>query len=244
MQPNVLIFVPVFNCERQITRVLKALQSVPDTVASQILVVDNVSADKTVAAVHQAISEREKGPPILLKENPTNLGLGGSHKVAFHYAAAHGFDFCVTFHGDDQADVGDLIRVLESGEFQKYDHFLGSRFHKESVRERYSYLRIAGNLALNCLASLVTRFSISDLGSGLNVRRVSAVIHPRVDRLPNDLTFDVLLLLYALRKKQRVQFFPITWRHTDQKSNARVFRQGIQLLVHLARYRLQPASFV
>lgn len=238
MQPNTLIFVPVFNCERQIIRVLKALQSVPDSVASQILVVDNLSSDQTVAAVHRAISERKMGPAIVLKENGANLGLGGSHKVAFKYAAKHGYEFCVTFHGDDQADVGDLVRVLESGEFLKYDHFLGSRFHKESVRERYSCVRLGGNLALNFLASLVTRFSISDLGSGLNVRRVKAVTDPKVDKLPNDLTFDVLLLLYALRKKQSIRFFPITWRHTDQKSNARVFRQGVALLIHLARYRL------
>lgn len=87
MQPNTLIFVPVFNCERQIIRVLKALQSVPDSVASQILVVDNLSSDQTVAAVHRAISERKMGPAIVLKENGANLGLGGSHKVAFKYAA-------------------------------------------------------------------------------------------------------------------------------------------------------------
>ena len=47
------------------------------------------------------------------KRQDQNYGLGGSHKVAFGYAAAHGYEHLVVLHGDDQGAIVDLLPILD-----------------------------------------------------------------------------------------------------------------------------------
>jgi hypothetical protein len=53
---------------------------------------------------------------------------------------------------------------------------------------------------------------------------------------PNDLTFDVHILLRAINLKHNIKFFPITWTEEDQISNAKVMRQGFLVLSLFTRY--------
>jgi len=48
------------------------------------------------------------------------------------------------------------------------------------------------------------------------------------------------MLLYQVWKKQNLTFFPITWREDDQLSNAKMWRQGTEILKLLAIYLISP----
>ena len=85
---KLLIFIPAYNCEKQVPRVLSQLLD-PHVLpwVGECIVVNNRSTDGTEAAVQDWMA-RHPAAPVRLLRNDENYGLGGSHKVAFGYAAA------------------------------------------------------------------------------------------------------------------------------------------------------------
>ena len=109
---KLLVFIPAYNCEKQVTRVLSQLldKRIAPWVG-ECIVVNNRSTDGTEAAVQDWMA-RHPDAPVRLLRNDRNYGLGGSHKVAFGYAAAHGYAHLVVLHGDDQGAIADLLPIL------------------------------------------------------------------------------------------------------------------------------------
>lgn len=242
--PKVLVFIPAYRCEAQITRVIDQFDShVQDRVHS-VMVIDNRSPDGTLQA---AI---ERGKHVFTKcnfiawRNDDNYGLGGSHKAAFRYAVTNDFDYMVVLHGDDQADIHDLIPQLEAGTHEDVDCLLGARFMSGSRLNGYSWFRTFGNHVYNALFSLVTQRKIHDLGSGLNVYRLAAYRDFYYKAFPDDLTFNYVMLLASYHRNQVVRFFPISWREDDQISNVKLFRQAFKVLGLLAAYGRRRAAFL
>jgi dolichol-phosphate mannosyltransferase len=228
MTERIIVFIPAFNCANQITRVLTKLAP-HQSLFEQIILVDNRSTDETITIASKAAREL-KFSNLRILLNDENYSLGGSHKVAFQYALEKGFDYLIVYHGDDQANINDLIPHLRNGAHRKYDCFLGSRFHQESRLEGYSAFRTYGNIILNQVCNLTCRARISDQGSGLNMYQVSFFKDKRIFNFPNNLTFNVYLLYHAYFSGKRCAFFPISWREEDQISNARVFQQAWQII--------------
>ena len=160
LQPKILAFIPAYNCALQIPRVLAQFNERILAYVHEIIVVNNRSTDDTEAA---ALAYAEKHPkvPIKIFRNRENYGLGGSHKVAFHYAVAHGFDYVIVLHGDDQGHIENILPYLESGAYRSYDCFLGARFMKGAQLDGYSRFRTFGNCVYNLLFSAVIRESMT-----------------------------------------------------------------------------------
>jgi len=230
-----LLFIPGYNCEKQIVRVLGQLDEEMLSYISRVIVVNNRSTDNTEAAVMQYMEEHPALPVTLLR-NKENYGLGGSHKVAFQYAIDHGFDYVIVLHGDDQGDIHDLKIVFKKGLHRKYDCCLGGRFMRGSRLKGYSLFRTFGNIVYNVLFSLVVRKRIFDLGSGLNLYSVEMLKDPFYKKFPDKLTFNYCMVLASDFYKHRLIFFPISWREEDQVSNVKMVNQAISVLKMLGSY--------
>src|SRR5216683_4816712 len=163
---KILVFIPAFNCARQIPRVIDKFDARTASLIDAILVVDNGSTDGTIDAARARLASNASLVNVsrTVCRNRQNVNLGGSHKVAFNYAVDHGFDYVVVLHGDDQGDIRDVIPWLERGAHRDVDSLLGARFMKGASLVNYSMLRIAGNRAFNLLFSLVMRRRLYDLG--------------------------------------------------------------------------------
>lgn len=225
---RILLFIPAYNCERQIPRVIAQLT--PDRARwfSEVIVVNNRATDQTEARAVEAMSSQGLSGRVL--RNDGNYGLGGSHKVAFNYARANSFDYVVVLHGDDQGAISDLIPLLDAGAHRDVDCLLGARFAPGSKLTGYSLLRTLGNRGFNLLYSMVSGRWITDLGSGLNLYRVSALNDGFYLRCADDLTFNYHMLLRSIAARWRIRFFPLEWREADQTSNVRLFRQAARVL--------------
>jgi len=234
---KLLLFIPAFNCARQVVRVLEQLDPQVMAHIQRVLLVDNRSTDDTVEAVLEWV-QRHPGLPLVLLRNDANHSLGGSHKVAFDHALQNGFTHLLVLHGDDQADVRDLLPWLEEGRVLQLDAFLGSRFTRDSRLLGYSRFRILGNLLFNALVSLVAGRRLTDLGSGLNLFRTAPLADRAYLLFPDNLNFNVYLLMYLVHTRARFEFFPISWREDDQISNVRFVRQSLEILSVCLRYRL------
>ena len=238
---GIMLFIPMYQCEHQIARTLRSLVPVQQHF-NEILIVDNCSADGSVARASEAASTLTK-TRVTLVRNDRNYHFGGSHKIAFDYALAHGFDHMAILHGDDQADINDLIPLLQAEAHCRVDMLLGSRFHPAARRIGYSWFRTLGNQIINRIASVVVRHAIDDTGAGLSVYARCAFADQAYQHFPDDLTFNAYHLFYGLRTRRRVVFFPVTWREQDQISNARVMRQGMQLIAMMLRYILSDHAW-
>ena len=236
MAHKTLVFIPMYNCEKQIVRVLDKFDKEVLEYVDEVIVVNNRSTDNGEQAVIDFKKEHSE-VPVKLFRNRDNYGLGGSHKVAFNYALENGFDYVIVLHGDDQGDIHDLLPYLKDGSAYNYDSFLGSRFEKESKLVNYSGFRIFGNHVFNAFMTVMMGRKITDLGSGLNMYRTEYLKSGFYKYFINTLTFNVYLLMYGVYSKSNFRFFPLTWREEDQISNAKFFKQSKEILKVVFRYK-------
>ena len=243
LQDKILLFIPMYNCAPQIPRVLAQLTPEVTRYLSAAIVVNNRSTDDGEAVVEAYLRERPLGIPVHLLRNDENYGLGGSHKVAFRYALTHGYDYLLVLHGDDQGSIRDILPYLADGSYRAYDAFLGARFMRGSTLPGYSAFRTFGNRVYNLLFSLGTGRRIYDLGSGLNLYRVAALREAFYARYADGLLFNYCLILGEAYQKQKIKFFPISWREEDQTSNVKLVSQALSVLKLLSAYIWDKKKF-
>lgn len=241
---KILLFIPMYNCEKQITRVLGQLTDEICGYLDEVIIINNRSTDQGENAVRKYLAENPKTVKISLLRNDDNYGLGGSHKVAFQYAVDNGFDYVIVLHGDDQGDIANIFPYLEKGTYRKYDCFLGARFMRGSRLKGYSGFRTFGNHVYDILFSIGCRCRVYDLGSGLNMYRTDILKDKFYLRYKDNLVFNYCMVMGSAYYKHRIRFFPITWREDDQVSNVKMASQAVTVLKLLVSFVLDRAKFV
>ena len=226
----------MYNCERQIVRVLGQLRGEPENYISEAIIVNNRSTDQGEQAVINYLQNHQYAFPIKVLRNNENYGLGGSHKVAFQYAMDHGFEYVITLHGDDQGHIADLLPCIKQGMHRQYDCLLGSRFLKGSKLDGYSKFRTFGNIVYNTIFSIATWQKIYDLGAGLNMYCVRMLTDHHYIKFADNLTFNYFGVLALRYYKQTFRFFPLVWSEDDQVSNVKMMSQAIHTLILVLEY--------
>lgn len=244
MHERILLFIPMYNCEKQIVRVLRQLTDEVCRYLSEVIIVNNCSTDNGESAVINFLQENPLSVKVSLLRNDENYGLGGSHKVAFQYAIKNRFHYVIVLHGDDQGRILDFIPLLESGEYKKHDCCLGSRFMKGSRLIGYSKLRIWGNYSFNFLFSIIVHKVVKDLGSGLNMYKVRTLKSQYFMKYPDTLYFNDLMILASCFYKQDMFFYPISWREEDQVSNNKLWSFSCSLLKMLWKYITNKKKYI
>jgi len=237
-KPKVLVAIPAYNCERQITRVLDEIDEKLLNRVEEIAIIDNGSPDNTVQKVLDYKKTGRLGKKLRVYRNVSNYNLGGTHKVAFLRAEKLGLTHVVILHGDNQAKSDEANLLIDFAEqYPEFQTVLGSRFNKKSTLIGYDFKRIAGNKVLNAIFSALTFRKCEDLGSGLNLFALSDLDKKTYLQFADKLTFNYELLLDLIRRKVNFTYLPITWREEDQVSNARNFNIFKTALVNLFSWR-------
>ena len=233
---KILLFIPMYNCEKQIVRVLAQLKGESAGFLSQVIVVNNRSTDGGEQAVINWLKANPLSVPVKLLRNDQNYGLGGSHKVAFGYALKHGFDYVIVLHGDDQGELSNLLPYLKNGDYRSCDCFLGARFMHGSHLQGYSAFRTVGNRVFNLLFSVGVGHRIYDLGSGLNMYKVKSLENGYYLKFKDNMIFNDYMLPASIGLGLHIKFFPISWREDDQVSNVKMVKNSMQVLDILRMY--------
>ncbi|MBQ9863321.1 MAG: glycosyltransferase family 2 protein [Lachnospiraceae bacterium] len=244
MEDKILLFIPMYNCEKQIVRVLGQLNDEVCSYLSEVIVINNRSTDNGAEAVVNYLKENHVKTKVSLLRNDQNYGLGGSQKVAFKYAIDNGFDYVIMLHGDDQGDISNILPYLKNKEYRNYDCFLGARFMKGSKLEGYSAFRSFGNRVYNMIYSIGCGKKIYDLGSGLNMYRVEILKSGFYTKYKDNLMFNYCMVLGQAFYNYKVKFFPILWREDDQVSNVKMVSQAMIVLKLLFSYMFSKKKFV
>ena len=241
---KILLFIPMYNCEKQITRVLGQLNDEVCEYLSEVLIINNRSTDNGEKVVEDYLRNNKLRIKATLIRNDENYGLGGSHKVAFDYAIKNDFDYVILLHGDDQGDISNILPYLKSRAYEQYDCFLGARFMRGSQLKGYSKFRTFGNRVYNLLFSVGCGYRVYDLGSGLNMYKVSILKDAFYLKYKDNLIFNYCMVMGSAYYKHKVKFFPIIWREDDQVSNVKMVSQAITVLKLLATYIIEKKKFV
>lgn len=241
---KILLFIPMYNCEKQILRVLGQLTDYVCSYLNEVIIINNRSTDYGEEIVKQYLAKHNLPVTISLLRNDANYGLGGSHKVAFQYAMDYGFDYIIVLHGDDQGDIANIVPYLKNRTYQKYDCLLGARFMRGSKLQGYSKFRTFGNHVYDILFSIGCGYKIYDLGSGLNMYKVDILRNKFYLKYKDNLIFNYCMVMGSAYYKHKVRFFPIIWREDDQVSNVKMVNQAITVLKLLGAFIWNKKKFV
>ncbi len=241
MTHKIMAIILAYNCQNEIKKTLKKIQKY-EKYFHKICVIDNNSKDKTFDVVNTFIKKKKSKKYEIIK-NLKNFGQGGSHKVAFEYTLKNKCDYCLVYHGDDQANIADFKKILLSKSYSKFDAVLGARFLKNSKLINFPLYRIFGNKVFNFLYSLVTNYKIYDLGSGINLYGKKVVSDKYVKYIDNEMGFNYQNTLLMINKKRNLKFYPISWKTEDEKSNVQLVSQTLKVLKIAFMYYLKDDYF-
>lgn len=244
MKDKIVVFIPMYNCEKQITRVLDQFKTEVQTYVDEVIIINNRSTDNGEVVVQEYLQKTPLQIPVTLLRNNQNYGLGGSHKVAFDYAIKHDYDYIVVLHGDDQGHIDNLLPYLKNREYAKFDCFLGARFMRNSQLDGYSKFRTFGNIVYNLLFASVTKYMIYDLGSGLNMYSTKILTDAFYLKYKDNLMFNYCMILGSSYYGHKIKFFPIRWSEDDQVSNVKMVNQAITVLKLLGKFAMNRTQFI
>ena len=227
------VYIPSYNCQNQIVKVLDKINP-HKNLFNNIFVIDNCSLDQTVNYAKQQEKNFDNKLKVII--NNKNLGFGGTHKIIFDNTLKKNSGYVLVLHGDDQADINDIMPFIKNKIYTKNEALLGARFMPSSKLINYSFSRRVGNIMFNKLYSIVLKKKIFDLGSGINLYSRKCFENLEYKSFNNDLTFNYQNTINIFKNIENLKFFPITWRQEGQISNVKIFNQTITIFKILLKY--------
>ena len=163
-EPRCVVVVPLFNEETVITGVVTDLQKH----FSRIVCVDDGSSDGSAEAARRA------GATVIA--HPMNLGQGAALQTGITWARQKGdLDYLITFDGDGQHKVEDVVDMLSYARRRDLAIVFGSRFLDKRTKPDLAK-RIVLKVAV-LITRVVTGLQLTDAHNGLRVIRADALEH-------------------------------------------------------------------
>ena len=214
---KVLIFIVAYNAEKTIASVLRRIPVSGLPADTEVLIIDDSSADNTFATARKSLGECAL-PRITVLKNPVNQGYGGNQKLGYEFAIQMGFDVVVLLHGDGQyapEKIPDLIKPVIDGEA---DACFGSRMMQRgtAVRQGMPLYKYVGNRILTTFQNRLLKTGLSEFHSGYRVYSVSALKKVPFRYNTNDFHFDTEIIIQFLLAGLRIKELPIPTYYGDE----------------------------
>jgi glycosyltransferase involved in cell wall biosynthesis len=227
--PRVIVVMPAYNAARTL---LRTYREIPHDVVDHVILVDDVSADDTVA-----IAGLLRIQTII---HPQNKGYGGNQKTCYDAALADGADIAVMLHPDYQYDattIPALIGPIVRGEF---DLMLGSRLLGDPLAGGMPKWKWLSNRFLTGVENLAFGLKLSEYHTGLRAysRRLLEAIP--YQRNSDDFVFDQELIAQVVATKRfRIGEVAVPTRYFAEASSVGLRRSivyGLSTLRVVLRY--------
>lgn len=185
---RVHVVLPAYNAARTLAATVGAL---PPGVVDDVLLVDDASADDTLAVAASL--------GIRAIAHPTNRGYGGNQKTCYRDALDRGADVIVMLHPDDQYDPRLVPAMASLVALGRFDVVLGTRVLGRGARHGGMPLwRFVGNKLLTVIENLLLERSLSEWHTGLRAFSRHALEAIPFERDSDDFVFDNEVLVQAV----------------------------------------------
>lgn len=191
---RICVVMPAYNAAATLERTWGELDR---TVVDRILLVDDASADETVAIARRLDIET--------RLHPENRGYGANQKSCYAAALAGPEEIIVMLHPDYQYTPRLVPAMAAMIAYGEYDVVLGSRILGNGAlaggMPRYKY---AANRALTLIENLLLGQKLSEYHTGLRAFRREVLERLPLERNSDDFVFDNEILVQAFAAKFRV----------------------------------------
>jgi glycosyltransferase involved in cell wall biosynthesis len=220
---KLIIFIPAYNAERTVCTVIDRIPAAMKDRASDILVIDNHSPDRTYQKLLD-YKKKKKMVKLTVLQNKKNIFFGGNLKAGMDYAVQHDMGIMAVLHSDLQYPpdmIDKLIAPIEQGKAQTT---FGSRFIGDPLKGGMPFWRYAGNVFLTWCENVLIDRRFSEWHSGYCAYDVHALrtIPYRECENGYQLTTDILLIYIANRYK--VAEIPIPTHYGKESTSPSVMR--------------------
>lgn len=191
---RICVVMPAYNAAATLERTWGELDR---TVVDRILLVDDASADETVAIARRLDIET--------RLHPENRGYGANQKSCYAAALAGPEEIIVMLHPDYQYTPRLVPAMAAMIAYGEYDVVLGSRILGHGAlaggMPRYKYI---ANRALTLVENLLLGQKLSEYHTGLRAFRREVLAQLPLERNSDDFVFDNEILVQAFAAKFRV----------------------------------------
>jgi glycosyltransferase involved in cell wall biosynthesis len=218
---KVIVVLPAYQAEKTLEITVR---DIPLSVVDEIILVDDMSNDRTV--------ELAKKFNLIVEQHTHNLGYGANQKTCYQLALRRNADIIVMLHPDYQYDpklIPHFVDFIQNGYF---DVMLGTRIRtrKEALAggmPRYKYI---SNRFLTLIENVITGQNLSEWHTGM--RAYSRRVLESIDYMKNsdDFVFDSQVLFQIVEKDFRIGEIPVPVRYFPEASSinfSRSLRYGI-----------------
>jgi dolichol-phosphate mannosyltransferase len=222
MAEKVIAFMPVFNQEDQIGRVLEQLEPVLEAgIVDEVLAVDDGSTDRTPALLAAC-------DYCTVITHPERQGIGNAIRSAYRYALDNEYDVFLIMAGNGKDDPAQIERVVTPVLEGKADYVQGSRFAKGG---HSSGLPAHRNLAIKVFTLTFSAFvgkRYTDCTNGFRAYRTSLLRDERIDWAQTWLTsYEVEYYVhYKASRLYRTMEVPVSKVYGQKSSDGSYSKMG------------------
>lgn len=210
LNPKIVVVMPAYNAEKTVKKTYKDL---PKDLISEIILVDDASADKTV--------EEAKKLGITTFVHEKNLGYGGNQKTCYEQALKRNPDIVVMVHPDYQYDAK-LVGVLCEPIVNDRTHImLGSRIQTrhQVVTSGMPIWKYLANRLLTLIENIAMGLNLSEYHTGYRAFRADVLKTVPFKKFSNDFVFDQQILISALSYGFNISEIPVPCKYFKEASS-------------------------
>jgi len=233
IKEKILIFIPAYNVEKKITKVLNKIPKIVfNKYNTKILVIEDNSSDKTLSVIKKVIKKRGDKIKIYLIVNKKNKGYGGVQKIAFNYAIKKNFKYVVMLHGDNQYPANKILLLIKPLLTNKYDAVFGSRMINSinALKGGMPLYKYLGNIALTFFQNLVLSSNLSEFHSGYRSYKVSSLKKIKFKSNTNDFHFDTEIIIQFLKNNLKIKEIAMSTHYGNEISHLRSIPYGLNIV--------------
>ena len=235
-----LIFIPAYNVEKQIPRVLKKIPfHLLKEYYIRILIIEDCSKDNTKKIVEDYLKKNKNNNLIQLVKNEKNQGYGGVQKIAFNYAIKNNFDFVIMLHGDDQYEAEMLPKFISNLLNNDVDAVFGSRFinPRDPLKGGMPLNRYIGNRVVTFIQNFIVGTKMTEFHSGYRSYKIEVLKKINFEKYTNDFYFDSEIIIQMFKSKFVIKEIPIATIYGDEISNLNPIPYGIKVLIITIKHK-------
>ena len=233
IKEKILIFIPAYNVEKKITKVLKKIPKIVfNKYNTKILVIEDNSSDKTLSIIKKVIKKKGDKIKIYLIANKKNKGYGGVQKIAFNYAIKKNFKYVIMLHGDNQYPANKILLLIKPLLTNKYDAVFGSRMINSinALKGGMPLYKYLGNIALTFFQNLVLSSNLSEFHSGYRSYKVSSLKKIKFKSNTNDFHFDTEIIIQFLKNNLKIKEIAMSTHYGDEISHLKSIPYGLNIV--------------
>ena len=233
IKEKILIFIPAYNVEKKITKVLNKIPKIVfNKYNTKVLVIEDNSNDKTLSVIKKVIKKRGDKIKIYLIVNKKNKGYGGVQKIAFNYAIKKNFKYVVMLHGDNQYPANKILLLIKPLLTNKFDAVFGSRMINSinALKGGMPLYKYLGNRALTFFQNLVLSSNLSEFHSGYRSYKVSSLKKIKFKSNTNDFHFDTEIIIQFLKNNLKIKEIAMSTHYGSEISHLRSIPYGLNIV--------------